>query len=191
MATLNKTIEQLRTLALIHADPSDTDADLLKRFVRQHDERAFETLIRRHGPLVLGVCRRLLKNLHDAEDAFQVTFLVLARKARSIRKPASLASWLHGVAHRTALKARDAIAKRRAKEMRAMARTEAKNASIDLSELLDQELAGLVHSWLPIFTNCWCGGDVPTQLPHTELPGYVVYEDAFQVVAVPFRDTRA
>jgi len=86
-----------------------TDEQLLDRFVSQGGaaaEHAFEALVQRHGPMVLGVCRDSLGDLHDAEDAFQATFLVLARKASSLREPALLGPWLHGVARRTAQKAR-------------------------------------------------------------------------------------
>jgi RNA polymerase sigma factor (sigma-70 family) len=86
-----------------------TDAQLLDRFVSQHDasaEYAFEVLVQRHGPMVMGVCRSALGDLHDAEDAFQATFLVLARRASSLQNPANLGPWLHGVARRTAQKAR-------------------------------------------------------------------------------------
>src|SRR5262249_17535502 len=82
------------------------DRDLLQRFHSRHEEAVFHTLLRRHGPMVLDVCRGVLGDGPDAEDAFQATFLVLAHKAGSIRQGASLGSWLHGVAHRTALKAR-------------------------------------------------------------------------------------
>ena len=82
-----------------------SDAALLRCFCRQHDETAFADLVARHGPLVLRVCRRALDNPQDIEDAFQATFLTLARKAGTIRRPESLAAWLHGVARRVSLKA--------------------------------------------------------------------------------------
>src|SRR5438874_1979395 len=85
-----------------------TDADLLNRFVQQRDDAAFEALVRKHGPMVLGVCRRLLHNLHDAEDAFQATFLVLVSKAPTLRSPGMVGNWLYGVAYRTALHAKHA-----------------------------------------------------------------------------------
>src|SRR6266853_1703931 len=82
------------------------DGQLLARFVAGQDETAFAALVRGHGPMVLGVCRRVLRHAQDAEDVFQATFLILARKASSIRKPEALSCWLHGVAYRLALKAK-------------------------------------------------------------------------------------
>jgi RNA polymerase sigma factor (sigma-70 family) len=93
-----------------------TDRDLLRRFSHDRDEAAFSTLMQRHGPLVLGVCRRLLPDPNDADDAFQATFLVLARKAGSVGQPDRLANWLYGVALRVAKKARSASARRRGRE---------------------------------------------------------------------------
>src|SRR5436305_13598671 len=89
-------------------DPSAalvSDAELLDRYARTGAPAAFELLVRRHGPLVLGACRRVLLDRHDAEDAFQATFLILARKARSVRRHEALAAWLHRTARRVALRA--------------------------------------------------------------------------------------
>ena len=82
-----------------------TDAQLLERFFACQDEIAFQALVTRHGPMVLGVCRRVLKESHDAEDAFQATFLVMVRAARARQLTASLKSWLYRVAHRIAVRA--------------------------------------------------------------------------------------
>src|SRR6185437_8008965 len=97
------------------------DQDLLERFLRDHDQEAFAALMHRHGPMVLGVCQRLLRNAHDAEDACQAVFLVLARKAGSVRKQGSLASWLHGVALRVSHKLQSKLARRMAHESAAAA----------------------------------------------------------------------
>ncbi len=93
-----------------------TDRDLLQRFARGLNGDAFAALVQRYGPLVLGVCRRVLRQEQDAEDAFQATFLVLARKAGSIGQPERLGNWLYGVAYRVARKARADVARRRARE---------------------------------------------------------------------------
>src|SRR5262245_4782902 len=95
------------------ADSALGDGPLLERFARRGDEAAFAALLRRHGPMVLGVCRRLLRDVHDAADAFQATFLLLVRKAGSLRQPERLGPWLYGVAHRTAVRARARAARRR------------------------------------------------------------------------------
>jgi RNA polymerase sigma factor (sigma-70 family) len=120
------------------------DQELLRRFLGERDEAAFETLLQRHGAMVLGVCRGVLGNEADAEDAFQATFLVLAHKADSIRKAASLASFLHGVAYRTALKARDNSARRQKHEAWAPQR----RTTTDPDELSWREVRQAVHEEL-------------------------------------------
>jgi RNA polymerase sigma factor (sigma-70 family) len=94
----------------------ESDGQLLERFAMRHDEAAFATLMQRHGPLVLSVCRRLLPTPHDVDDAFQATFVVLVRRAAALKKEGSLGSWLYTVAYRIALKARAQSARRRARE---------------------------------------------------------------------------
>ena len=96
-----------------------TDAELLGKFAGGRDEAAFAALVTRHGPMVLAACRGVLRHSHDAEDALQATFLVLARKANSLRVDGSLAGWLYRVAFRVALQANDDAARRRARERRA------------------------------------------------------------------------
>ena len=92
------------------------EGELLRRFANRRDPVALEALVARHGPMVLGVCRRVLGNWHASEDAFQATFLVLARRAGTIRDPDQLGPWLHGVAHRVAVRARADLARRNARE---------------------------------------------------------------------------
>jgi RNA polymerase sigma factor (sigma-70 family) len=96
--------------------PDHGDGELLHRWNRERDQSAFTTLVRRHGPMVLGVCRRVLRDAHAADDAFQATFLVLAKKAQTVRPPGVLGPWLYGVAYRTALKARGRAFRRQAVE---------------------------------------------------------------------------
>src|SRR5256885_8412204 len=109
-------IQYLRGALLPHDGDHLTDGQLLERFLAQRDAAAFTSLVRRHGPMVLGVCRRVLRDVHDAEDAFQATFLVFVRRAASVVPREAVGNWLYGVAHRTALGARRAAARRREKE---------------------------------------------------------------------------
>ena len=98
-------LHHIRRLAAAPAVAQPPDAQLLERFTAHRDEAAFTTLVRRHGPMVLNVCRSVLHHEQDAEDAFQATFLVLVRKADSIRQPEAVAGWLYEVAHHVAVKA--------------------------------------------------------------------------------------
>src|SRR5258707_1157804 len=106
-------IQQLGAVVSAPEADARSDARLLECFLATRDSTAFEGLVRRHGPMVFGVCRRVLQNPQDAEDAFQATFLVLVRKADSIVPPGMVGNWLYGVAYQSAIKAR-AIANRRA-----------------------------------------------------------------------------
>ncbi|HEV3386644.1 MAG TPA: RNA polymerase sigma factor [Gemmata sp.] len=131
-------------------EPASTDCDLLKRFLRERDQMAFRELVIRHGPFVLGVCRRVTCHRQDAEDAFQAVFLILARKARSIKKPEVLGSWLHKVALRVALTARRSVFRRRSREAATGIMYEQPAPSAEplseLSAILDEELDAL-PSW--------------------------------------------
>jgi len=121
------------------------DGQLLTQFVTERSESAFEELVGRHGPMVFGACKRMLNDPHDAEDAFQATFLVLARNAAKLRRSDSVASWLHGVALRVGLNAKRQAATRREheKEARDMIRTESETTWRDLGPVLDEELGRL------------------------------------------------
>jgi RNA polymerase sigma factor (sigma-70 family) len=142
-------VERLRRAVLRSDAASLSDGQLLERFLRDRDESAFESLVRRHGPMVLGVCRRVLHNLHDAEDAFQAVFLVLVRKAGSLRARNLLASWLYGVAFRTALKARGRNLRRQTAPIEDMVdpRAPTAEATSELRSVLDQELGRLPESY--------------------------------------------
>lgn len=149
---LSNYLTHLRSILARQEGAEATDGELLERYLSQSDEYAFETLVHRHGPMVLGVCRRILGNRHDAEDAFQATFLVLVRRAGSIFPRQRVGGWLHGVAYRTALEARRSRARRRRKEALALPRTPpAENAAEDWGPLLDGELNGLpINYRLPL-----------------------------------------
>jgi RNA polymerase sigma factor (sigma-70 family) len=136
--------------------PVDGDALLLDRFVQQRDEAAFAEIIQRHGAMVWGVCSRALPRSHDAEDAYQAAFLVLARKASSISRPELLANWLFGVARRTSLEARKRRARIREREGGESIDVAAPEpASTDLQDALDEEIARLPDRFrVPIVLCC-------------------------------------
>jgi RNA polymerase sigma factor (sigma-70 family) len=144
---MSKALHHLRRAVLVRDGANRTDGQLLADYVNRHDRAALAALVRRHGPMVWGVCRRVVRNHHDSEDAFQATFLVLVRRAASIASPELLANWLYAVAHQTALKARATTARRRARERQV---TEVPEPAVaepdlghDLQPLLDQELSRL------------------------------------------------
>ena len=155
---LTTLISHLREAAQPSADRV-SDAEVLARFVRDRDAAAFELLFWRHGPMIWGVCRRLLGDSPDAEDAYQAAFVVLARKAASVGRGEALAGWLHRVAWRTALNARTARRRRSAHELPATSLAELpgrddpvrRTADEELKALLDQELLKLPEKFrLPI-----------------------------------------
>lgn len=153
----NSLIEHLRRAVLLPDCTAFGDAVLLGRFIESHDEAAFAVLVNRHGPMVWGVCRRLLHQ-HDAEDAFQATFLVLARKAASIRSTEVVGNWLYGVAHQTAMQARRTAARRRAKEVQVTTMPDIEAAApdpgADIQPLLDEELSRLPDIYRGVIVLC-------------------------------------
>ena len=139
-----------------------SDEQLLGRFVARRDPAAFAALVERHGSLVLGVCRRILRHHHDAEDAFQATFLVLARRAGSIRRREALASWLYGVALRVAHKAEAGIRRRRQKErpVEDMPAPDSSGPAVwrDVRRLLDEEINRLPGHYRAVVVLCYLEG---------------------------------
>ncbi len=155
-------LRQLRQMVAVKDAGTVPDQQLLDRFVRRREEAAFEALVRRHGSLVLGVCRRVLHNWHDAEDVFQATFLVLARKADSIGKQASVSSWLYQVAYHMALKARKQASNRQWHERQTIRRDQADPlAEVTGRELLavfDEELLDLAECERAPLVLCYLEG---------------------------------
>jgi RNA polymerase sigma factor (sigma-70 family) len=160
MATsqMSKVIQQVRRTVFLQDGAGLTDGQLLECFLNRREEAAMAVLVRRHAPMVWGVVRRILSNHHDAEDAFQATFLVLLRKAASIASRELLPNWLYGVAHQTALKARVTLAKRKERERQVTelpepAPTE-QDPGDDLRPLLDQELSRLPDKYRVVLVLC-------------------------------------
>jgi RNA polymerase sigma factor (sigma-70 family) len=159
---LNRVLGPLHRLVRSRACDDLTDDQLLERFLARREDEAFAALVRRHGPMVLAVCQRVLRNGHDAEDAFQATFFVLARRAEAVVPGDRLGYWLHGVARRTALKAKTAAARRRRYERGAppLAGSPGSRAesSHDLRELLDEELSRLPNKYGTPMVLCFLEG---------------------------------
>jgi RNA polymerase sigma factor (sigma-70 family) len=160
-AQADRILHQLRWLAhggAERAEHARSDGQLLDRFISTQDEHAFAELLRRHGPMVLGVCRRLLGHVQDAEDAFQATFLVLVRKARSITPRELVGNWLYGVAYRVALDAQARSSRRRAREKQVedMPHPSITPADVDpdLRPLLDRELSRLPPKYRAAIVLC-------------------------------------
>jgi RNA polymerase sigma factor (sigma-70 family) len=166
-ATLSEVLSSLRRLTDAHGLRELPDGELLERFVARRDETAFATLMRRHGPMVWCVCCRLLHDPHRAEDAFQATFLVLVRKAGSIRKRASLGSWLHGIAYRVAIKSRTQVATVRAQERRfsEMPRSDPVDEMtwLELRAVLDEELSELPDKYRAPIVLCYLEGQTQNE----------------------------
>jgi RNA polymerase sigma factor (sigma-70 family) len=159
MATnqLRDVLHALRGATLPREEAGLTDGQLLENYVRGREEAAFAALVRRHGPMVWGVCRRVLVSHQDAEDAFQATFLVLVRKAATVVPREMVANFLHGVAHQTALKARATTARRSAREKQVTAMPEPAREPQrpdDLAPLLDQELRLLPDKYRAVIVLC-------------------------------------
>jgi RNA polymerase sigma factor (sigma-70 family) len=168
----SEVIRHLRRTVLLRGEAGLTDGELLESFLSRRDGAAMEVLVRRHAPMVWGVCHRVLGNHHNAQDAFQATFLVLVRRAASIASRELLANWLYGVAHLTALKARATTAKRKGRERQVTVMPEPAVADQDvwddLRPLLDQELSRLPENSRAVIVLCDLEGktrqDVARQL---------------------------
>src|SRR5262245_54441258 len=163
---LGRVVDRFRVLARMDDLQARPDADLLRLFAGDRDEAAFELLVRRHGRAVMGVCLRLLSDRVDAEDAFQTTFLLLARRARALRDPAAVGCWLHGGARRVALEARALAARRRAREAPWPTAAPPEPAappvrsaeSNELAAVLDDEVAALPERYRAAIVLCDLGG---------------------------------
>jgi RNA polymerase sigma factor (sigma-70 family) len=156
-AALDRLVRHLRRWADPARGDADTDRALLERFAAGRDEAAFAELVRRHGPMVLGVARRVLRDADDADDVFQAAFLVLARKAGAVPWHESVGGWLFPVAYRLALKVRAGRARRRFHEarVRAMAETTPEAPDGDLRAVLDEELARLPDHYRSVVVLCY------------------------------------
>jgi RNA polymerase sigma factor (sigma-70 family) len=158
LSPMSKVLEHLRDTVLSRQGAELTDGQLLECFVHRREGAALEALVLRHAPMVWNVCRRLLRHDPDVEDAFQATFLVLVRKAASIVPAEMVGSWLHGVAHHTALKARATMAKRRQREKQLAVMPEREGPPqdvwTDLQPVLDHEVSRLSDKYRAAIVLC-------------------------------------
>src|SRR5262245_21496171 len=157
ISQMTEMIQHVRRAVLLSDGAGLTDGQLLESFIGRREEAALAALVRRHSPMVWGVCRRLLFNHADAEDAFQATFLVLVRRAASVMPRDMVANWLYGVAYRTALKVRGSVARRagRERQVKAMPVVEAVAVKQELwNDLLDQELNSLPDKHRAVIVLC-------------------------------------
>jgi RNA polymerase sigma factor (sigma-70 family) len=155
---LNKVLKHL-CRSILPPDQADlSDGQLLNRFLANRDEVAFAALVQRHASLVLGVCNRVIGNVHDSEDAFQAVFFILARKARTVCKSEALASWLYKIAYRTALEAKETIVRRRKLELPMLEVPEPEFKPVgerrDWQVMLDQELDQLPTKYRSLVIMC-------------------------------------
>jgi RNA polymerase sigma factor (sigma-70 family) len=160
-AQLGTLLGQVQQLAAERCAAHWTDRQLLEEFAARRSEAAFAALVARHGPMVLRVCRRVLRHEQDAEDAFQATFLVLATRPTAIRQREVLAGWLHGVAYRTAMKAKRSAARRRNHEARLRTLVPASAPGPrwdDVQAALDEEIQALPGPSRAAFVLCVVGG---------------------------------
>lgn len=157
MTATTTLLNRLRQAVPLLAEESLGDGQLLTAFVAEQSEAAFAALVRRHGGMVLGVCQRVLGHTQDAEDAFQASFLVLARRAAAIRPRERVGAWLHGVAQRTALKARTARTRRQVREQRVMTRStvvDQEPVDTELRAVLDEALRQLPEVYRQAIVSC-------------------------------------
>jgi RNA polymerase sigma factor (sigma-70 family) len=166
-APLRTVLRQIRRTASEKAFKDSSDSELLGRYLTERDEAAFVVLLKRHSSMVLNVCRRIQRNEHDAEDAFQATFLLLARKANSIRKHESVAGWLYRVAERLAVDMSESQTRRHARERDAAARRTASSVSDgawqELQETLDSALRQLPDKYRAPLLLCYLEGKTQEQ----------------------------
>jgi RNA polymerase sigma factor (sigma-70 family) len=157
ISSFDTVVQRLRFLA----DPAShelTDTELLTRFQKYGDQAAFATIVARHGAAVFAVCRRVLQHQQNAEDAFQATFLVFARKAPSIRQASSLGCWLYGVAYRVASKCKSQLGRHVSQPLPDLAIDSHEIVSRELRQILDDELSQLPQRLREPIVLCYVDG---------------------------------